>query len=78
MGIFNSACFPSIGSYPISQLAAPKVIQELRQLEENGKYDTIKRICQRINEIMIYSVNTGVIVDNPLSGISKSCHATDL
>jgi hypothetical protein len=42
------------------------------KLEESGKHDIIKRLCQRINELMTYSVNTGVISDNPLSGIGKA------
>ena len=71
-GSLTRHVFPSIGGYPISQLTAPKVIQVLRPLEANGKFDTIKRICQRINEIMTYSVNTGIIADNPLAGIGKA------
>ncbi|WP_413698971.1 tyrosine-type recombinase/integrase [Psychromonas sp. KJ10-10] len=71
-GSLTRHVFPLLGGYPISQLTAPKVIQVLRPLEASGKYDTIKRICQRINELMTYSVNTGVISDNPLSGISKA------
>jgi integrase len=75
-GSLTRHVFPHIGSYPISKLTAPKVIQILKPLEANGKYDTIKRICQRINEIMTYSVNTGAISDNPLRGISKAFSTT--
>jgi integrase len=71
-GSLTRHIFPSIGGYPINQLTAPTVIQVLRPLEANGKYDTIKRICQRINEIMTYEVNTGIIADNPLVGIGKA------
>lgn len=34
--------------------------------------ETVKRLCQRLNEIMVYSVNTGIIPSNPLAGISKA------
>ncbi|WP_372880422.1 integrase arm-type DNA-binding domain-containing protein [Psychromonas sp.] len=71
-GSLTRHIFPSVGGYPISQLTAQKVIQVLRPLEANGKYDTIKRICQRINEIMTYAVNTGIIVVNPLAGIGNA------
>ena len=30
-------------------------------LRANGKLETIKRLCQRINEIMFYAVNIGLI-----------------
>jgi integrase len=71
-GSLNRHVFPTIGNNPLSQLTSPQVINVLRPLEANGKYDTIKRICQRINEIMTYSVNTGLIRDNPLAAINKA------
>jgi len=74
-GSLTRHIFPSLGGFPISQLTAPKVIQVLRPLEAESKFDSIKRICQRINEIMTYSVNTGLIMDNPLTGISRAFSA---
>lgn len=71
-GSLTRHIFPHIGGYPISQLTAPKVIQVLNPLVADGKYDTIKRICQRINEIMVFSINTGIIRHNDLSGIGKA------
>ena len=35
----------------------------------------MKRLCQRLNEIMLYAVNTGLIAANPLTGISKAFQA---
>ena len=63
---------PYLGNYPISELTAPIVIEVFKRLEKEGKFDIAKRLCQRINELMTYSVNTGVIRDNPLSGINKA------
>ena len=37
----------------------------MEPLRANGKLETIKRLCQRINEIMFYAVNTGLIEANP-------------
>ena len=34
-------------------------------LRANGKLETIKRLRQRINEIMFYAVNIGLIEANP-------------
>ncbi|MEI6895930.1 MAG: tyrosine-type recombinase/integrase [Psychromonas sp.] len=70
-GSLTRHIFPKLGGYPITQLTAPRVIEVIRPLEENGKLDTIKRICQRINEIMTYAVNAGLITNNPLIGIGK-------
>jgi integrase len=66
--------FPELGDIPISRLEAPKVINTLRPLADKS-LETVKRLCQRINEIMIYAVNTGIITSNPLAGISKAFSA---
>lgn len=61
--------FPDIGQTPISKITAPKVIDLLRPLETKGSLETVKRVSQRLNEIMTYAVNSGLIHANPLSGI---------
>ena len=61
--------FPSLGTTPISQINAPMVIELLRPLETKGSLETVKRLTQRLNEIMTYGVNSGMIFANPLSGI---------
>lgn len=64
--------FPFIGCYPISALTAPQVIDALRPLAAKGTLETVSRLCQRINEIMTYAVNTGIIHNNPLAGIKAA------
>lgn len=61
--------FPKLGTTPISQISAPAVIELLRPLETKGSLETVKRLSQRLNEIIIYGVNSGLIFANPLSGI---------
>ncbi|WP_138738798.1 integrase domain-containing protein [Pseudomonas sp. FSL W7-0098] len=61
--------FPDLGTTPISAISAPQVINLLRPLETKGSLETVKRLSQRLNEIMTYGVNSGVIHANPLSGI---------
>ena len=60
---------PDIGQTPIAKITAPKVIDLLRPLETKGSLETVKRVSQRLNEIMTYAVNSGLIHANPLSGI---------
>lgn len=67
--------FPEIGNYPISQLTAPKMISILRPIALKGNLETVKRLCQRINEIMVFAVNTGLIPQNNLAGINKAFSA---
>ncbi len=61
--------FPDLSTTPISAITAPQVINLLRPLETKGSLETVKRLTQRLNEIMTYGVNSGLIHANPLSWI---------
>ncbi len=61
--------FPNLGKLPISKITAPLTIESLKPLANTGKLEMVKRISQRLNEVMIYAVNTGIIHSNPLAGI---------
>lgn len=64
--------FPALGRVPIHKITAVKAIENIQPIAAKGSLETVKRLCQRLNEIMIYSVNTGLIEANPLAGISKA------
>jgi integrase len=65
----NSHIFPRLGSRPISQIDAPIVIEVITPVAARGNLETVKRLCQRLNEIMTFAVNSGVMHHNPLTGI---------
>lgn len=44
----------------------------IEPIAAKGSLETVKRLCQRLNEIMVYAVNTGIIPNNPLTGINKA------
>jgi integrase len=67
--------FPSLGKTPISKVNAVDVIKVLKPLAAAGSLETVKRLCQRLNEVMTFAVNTGVVNSNPLAGISKAFEA---
>lgn len=64
--------FPDLGKVPIHKISAIKAIEIIEPIAAKGSLETVKRLCQRLNEIMIYSVNTGILENNPLAGISKA------
>lgn len=64
--------FPSLGMVPIHKVSAVKTIEVLKPIAAKGSLETIKRLCQRLNEIMVYAVNSGIVQSNSLSGISKA------
>jgi len=61
--------FPIIGARPIGEVTAPMAISAIEPVAARGNLETVKRLCQRLNEIMTFAVNTGVIHHNPLAGI---------
>lgn len=62
---------PDLANKTIDQIRAPMVISLLRPLEADGKLETVRRLCQRINEIMSYAVNHGFLNANPCADIRK-------
>jgi hypothetical protein len=61
-GSFERHIFPKIANVPISQITAPQVINLLRPLEARGNLETVKRLTQRLNEVMTYAVNGGLTI----------------
>lgn len=64
--------FPAIGEIPVQQIKARTLIEALEPIKARGALETVRRLVQRINEIMIYAVNTGLIDANPASGIGMA------
>jgi integrase len=69
--------FPELATIPINKLTAPRVISVLKPIEAKGSLETVRRLCQRINEIMVFSVNTGILETNQLAGIIKAFQAPE-
>ncbi|WP_455814104.1 phage integrase central domain-containing protein [Pseudomonas graminis] len=61
--------FLSIGEIPVQALKARTIVEALEPIKARGALETVRRLVQRINEIIIYAVNTGLIDANPASGV---------
>lgn len=59
--------FPQLGNVPIDTITRRNAIEILRPLEKDQKLSTIKRICQSLNQVMEYGVDSGIINANPLT-----------
>ncbi|MEP9183395.1 integrase domain-containing protein [Enterobacter ludwigii] len=64
--------FPAIGEIPVQQIKARTLVEALEPIKARGALETVRRLVQRINEIMIYAVNTGLIDVNPASGVGMA------
>ena len=63
--------FPEMRTTPLSEVTAPMVIKLLRPIEAKGSLETVKRLSQRLNEIMTYGVNSGMIFENPSAAFGR-------
>ncbi len=64
--------FPAIGNIPVQQIKARTLVEALEPIKARGALETVHRLVQRINEIMVYAINTGLIDANPASGIGMA------
>jgi integrase len=64
--------FPAIGEIPVQEIKARTLVEALEPIKARGALETVRRLVQRINEIMIYAVNTGLIDATPASGIGMA------
>jgi integrase len=61
-----------LGKFPIAEITAPQAIKILQPVANQGKLETVTRLCRMLNEIMTFAVNTGIIEHNKLAGIGKA------
>lgn len=63
---------PSLGQVPISDITPQLAIQTLKPLERKGNLEALRRLCQRLNEIMKFARNNGLITFNVLTDIKEA------
>lgn len=63
---------PAIGAIPVQEIKARTIVEALEPIKARGALETVRRLVQRINEMMIYAVNTGLIDVNPASGVGMA------
>ncbi|MFP1749473.1 integrase domain-containing protein [Lonsdalea quercina] len=64
--------FPAIGDISITDIKARTLVLAIQPVQARGALETVRRLCQRINEVMIYAMNVGLIDAAPSVNISKA------
>lgn len=64
--------FPAIGDISVTDIKAHILVQAIQPVQTRGALETVRRLCQRINEVMIYAQNTGLIDAVPSINIGKA------
>lgn len=62
----------SLGHLSIRKITAVNAIAALQPIANRGAFETVRRLCQRINQIMDFAVNTGLTDTNPLIRINSA------
>lgn len=63
---------PAISAITVQEIKARTNVEALAPIKVRGALETVRRQVQRINEIMIYAVNTGLIDTNPASEVGMA------
>ncbi|HID9255582.1 TPA: integrase domain-containing protein [Klebsiella quasipneumoniae] len=64
--------FPDIGNKPINELTARMFVIMLEPIRARGNLETLKRVLQRINEVMDFAANSGLIEVNTAANVRKA------
>ncbi|EDW1644074.1 tyrosine-type recombinase/integrase [Salmonella enterica subsp. enterica] len=64
--------FPAIGQIPVTELKAYTLVNALEPVRVRGALETLHRLTQRINEVMVFAINTGLLDANPASTIGDA------
>jgi len=64
--------FPAIGDVSVTDIKAHTLVQTVQPVQARGALETVRRLCQRINEVMIYAQNTGLIDAVPSVNIGRA------
>lgn len=63
---------PAIGEISVQVLKVRTIVDALEPIKARGALETVRRLVQSCNGIMIYAVNTGLIDVNPASGVGMA------
>ncbi len=69
---FERDVFPAIGDVSVTDIKAHTLVQAVQPVQARGALETVRCLCQRINEVMIYAQNTGLIDAVPGVNIGKA------
>ncbi|PCJ99160.1 MAG: integrase [Zetaproteobacteria bacterium] len=64
--------FPEIGSYPITEIEPPILLQAIRKIEKRKAHELARRQLQKCGEIFRYAIACGKCVRDPSSDIKEA------
>ncbi len=71
---FENWVFPYIGRRPVKSIEPPEILTLLRLIEITGKYETTKRVRQRIGQVFRYGIGIGEADRDPTADLRGVLH----
>lgn len=73
---FEKDVFPLVGKIPIENLNALKAVDVINSIVERSSHVIARKVARRMNNVMTFAVNSGIVHHNPLVGIRDLIPAT--
>uniref|UniRef100_UPI001577404D tyrosine-type recombinase/integrase n=1 Tax=Sphingomonas bacterium TaxID=1895847 RepID=UPI001577404D len=64
--------FPAIGAMPLAAITPPVVLNALRLVEERGRYETARRVRQRISAVFAFAIAQGLVDSDPAAIVGRA------
>ena len=64
--------FPATGDLPLTSIESPKLLELLNAVEQRGAIETAHRLRQRISDIFVYAIATGLAKADPAASLGKA------
>ena len=64
--------FPVVGSAPVSGITAPEVLALVRKIEARGAVETAHRVRQRMSDVFVYAIASGIAESDPAAVVAKA------
>jgi integrase len=64
--------FPEIGDLPLGMIESPKVLEVLNAVEQRGAIETAHRLRQRVSDIFVYAIASGIAKADPAASLGKA------
>lgn len=69
---------PELGSVPISEVTAPKLLAVLREVEESGRRETARRLRSFAGRVIDYAIATGRAEHNPAPALRRALRSPNV
>jgi len=64
--------FPAIGAMPVAAITTPTVLAVLRAIEARGRFETVRRVRQRISAIFEFAMAENLVQSDPAAIVGRA------